>query len=157
MCACAYGCGCVHVVCVTEAKCASLCVVDAVGRWRVQTVFRGGSRGPRESRGGSRRGWGLFRVRVLQREVIDQRSASTHCQGQRSTPGQEERDSYSMSLCETAECNVTEAETTVPFSSEALVYAFETCSDSCAMTRVAELSGDICWADLNETFSSEPS
>lgn len=90
MCVCVYV--CVLYTCITESVCASLCVVDAVGWWRVQAVFRGGSWGPWESRGGSRRGRWLLRVRVLQREVVNQRSASTHRQRQRSTSGREERD-----------------------------------------------------------------
>lgn len=76
--------------------CTSLCVIDGVGWWWVQAVFWGGSRGPWEPGGGCRRGRGLLWVRVLQREVVDQRSASTQRQGQRSTPGQEEGERYSV-------------------------------------------------------------
>lgn len=93
----------VFVCTLCESIRASLCGVDTVGRRRVQAVFGGRSWGPWDSRGRGRRGRGLLRVRVLQREVVDKRSASTHRQGQRSTPEQEE----SVRVCwEPAGCSV---------------------------------------------------
>lgn len=58
------------VLCATESMCASLCVVDAIGRWWVQAVFWWRSWGPWESRGRGRWGRRLLRVGILQGQVV---------------------------------------------------------------------------------------